>query len=120
MATRKRFLRLHSLVSFLQSEKNGDEVFLKFKGKKIAPKKEKYYEMTGDPLPINIELELTKADKWVELELWEYDPLLPNSCLGRFKLLVDQHSDTFTAELARERDSTAKYVLNWELLARLG
>ncbi len=120
MATRKRFLRLQSLVSFLQSEKNGDEVFLKFNGKKIAPKKEKYYEMTNDPLPLNIEMEVPATGKWVELELWEYDPFLPNTRLGHFKLFVDdQHSDTFTAELSREKDSTAKYVLNWELVSKL-
>lgn len=119
MAKRRRFLRLLSLVPFLQSERNGDEVFIRFKGKKVAPKKEKYYQMTGEPHTLNLEIQLGDADKWVELELWEYDPLMPNSKLGQFRLLVDQHSDTFTTDLTREDDSSARYTLNWELVSRL-
>lgn len=120
MPNKSRILRLQSLVTYLQSEKNGDEVFLKHNGRKIAPAGKKFYKMTADPLAVNVEIKLSRADKWVDLELWEYDVILPNSRLGTFKLLVDQHSDTFTAELIREKDSQARYVLNWELLTKVG
>lgn len=119
MAVKQRILRIQSLVGYLQSESDGDEVFLRYKSKKIAPLKKKFYKMTREPLEINAEIKLDGSEKWVELELWEYDLLLPNACLGRFKLLVGQQSDTFLAELSREKDSQARYVLNWELLTRM-
>lgn len=119
MAVRTRFLRLQSLIAYLQTEKNGDEIFISFKGKKIAPAKEKFYRIDDVPVEINMELKLNKEDKWIDLELWEYNALMPNVFLGNFRLLVDQHSDTFTAELIRENNTKAKYALTWELTSRL-
>jgi hypothetical protein len=119
MAVRTRFLRLQSLIAYLQSEKNGDEIFISFKGEKIAPASEKFYRITAIPVELDIELKLNKEDKWIDLELWEYNAFLPNVFLGNFKLLVDQHSDVFTAELIRENKTQAKYALTWELVSRL-
>ena len=119
MAVKTRILRIQTLVAHLQSESDGDEVFLRFRSKKIAPLKKKFYKMTREPLEINTEIKLDGSEKWVELELWEYDTILPNACLGKFKLLVGPQSDSFSAELAREKDSQARYVLNWELLTRM-
>ena len=119
MANKARFLRLGSLVSYVQAESDGDEIFIRYKKKKIAPAKSKFYKVSSEPVQINIEVPLEKSEKWVELELWEYDRLTPNDSLGHFKLLVDQASDTFTAELIRKKDSGAKYVLNWEIIERL-
>ena len=119
MAVKTRILRIQSLVAYLQSESDGDEVFLRYKNKKIAPLKKKFYKMTREPLEINAEIKLDGSEKWVELELWEYDLLLPNTCLGESKLLVGQQSDSFSAELVRETDSQARYVLNWELLIKM-
>ena len=119
MAVRTRFLRLQSLIAYLQSEKNGDEIFINFKGKKIAPASEKFYRVADVPVDLDVELKLNKEDKWIDLELWEYNAFLPNIFLGNFKLLVDQHSDTFTAELIRENNTQAKYALTWELVSKL-
>jgi hypothetical protein len=55
----------------------------------------------------------------VELELWDYDHFSPNDSLGKFKLLVDQISENFTAELVRGKDSDARYVLNWSVIERI-
>jgi hypothetical protein len=103
----------------MQTERDGDEVFIQYKKKRIAPSDSKFYKVSSAPIEINIEVPLDKSEKWVELELWEYDRLTPNDSLGHFKLLVDQVSDTFTAELIRKKDSGAKYVLNWEIIERL-
>jgi hypothetical protein len=119
MANKTRFLRLGSLVSYVQAETDGDEIFIRYKKKKIAPAKSKFYKISNEPVQLNIEVPLEKSEKWVELELWEYDRLTPNDALGHFKLLVDQASDTFTAELIRKEDSGAKYVLHWEIIERL-
>jgi hypothetical protein len=118
MAEKKRVLRLESIVAYRQTETDGDEIFIRYKDKKIAPAKAKFIKMSNDPVKLNVELEITNNEKWVELELWEYDHLTPNDSLGNFKLLVDELSENFTAELARNRDSDARYVLNWSVIER--
>lgn len=119
MVNKTKFLRLQSIIAYLQTERDGDEIFIKYKDKKVAPADTKFYKIAEAPVEINLEIELDQADKWVELELWDYDKFTPNDCLGHFKLLVDQASDNFTAELTRKEDSIARYVLNWEIIERL-
>lgn len=119
MADKKRFLRLESIASFLQTESDGDEIFIKYKKKKVAPADGKFIKISKDPVPLGIEIELDKNEKWVELELWDYDRFSLNDSLGKFKLLVDQTSDNFTAELERTKDSVARYVLNWSVIDRI-
>ena len=119
MSQKKRFLRLESIVSYLQTERDGDEIFIKYKDEKVAPADAKFIKMTKDPVALGIEIELEKNEKWVELELWEHDHFSPNDSLGSFKLLVDQASDTFTAELVRNKDSDARYALNWTVIDRI-
>lgn len=119
MSNKKRFLRLESIVSYLQTERDGDEIFIKYKDKKVVPAEGKFVKMSKDPVRLDIEIELDKNEKWVELELWDYDHFSPNDSLGTFKLLVDQTSDSFTAELVRNKDSDARYVLNWTVIDRI-
>jgi hypothetical protein len=119
MAEKKRILRLESLVAYLQTERDGDEIFIKYKKKKVVPAKEKFIKMSKEPVKLGIELEIADTEKWVELELWDYDHFTPNDSLGKFKLLVDQLSENFTAELARTKDSDARYVLNWSVIERV-
>lgn len=118
MAQKKKFLRLESLVAYLQSESDGDEIFIKYNDEKIAPPDEKFIKMSKDPVRLNIEIELSENQKWVELELWDYDRFTPNDNLGTFKLLVDEPSENFTAELKRDEESDSRYVLNWSVIER--
>jgi hypothetical protein len=119
MSKKRRFLRLESLVAYLQTETDGDEIFIKFKDEKIAPADGKFIKMTKDPVLLHTEIELDQNEKWIELELWDYDLFTPNDSLGTFKLLVDQPAENFTAELVRNKDSSARYVLNWSLIERM-
>ena len=119
MAEKKRFLRLESIVAFLQTEKDGDEIFIKYKDDKIAPTDSKFIKMSKDPVALGVEIEIDKTEKWVELELWDYDHFSPNDSLGKFRLLVDQISENFTAELVRNKDLDARYVLNWSVIERM-
>jgi hypothetical protein len=119
MTEKTRFLRLESLVAYLQTELDGDEVFIKYKDEKIAPVDSKYAKMTTTtPLALKVEIALGKTEKWVELELWDYDHFSANDSIGNFKLLVDQVADNFTAELIRNKDTDARYVLNWSVIER--
>lgn len=118
MALKNKFLRLESLVAYLQTETDGDEIFLKYNGEKIAPADAKFLKMSRDPVPLNIEIELADDQKWVELELWDYDRFTPNDNLGKFRLLVDEVAENFTAELVRDQQSEGRYVLNWSVVER--
>ena len=118
MGNKKRFLRLESLVAYLQTESDGDEIFLKYNDEKVAPADSKFIRMQAGPVALDTEIELQDGDKWVELELWDYDHFSANDCLGTFKLLVDEISETFTAELVRLNKSEARYVLNWSVIER--
>ena len=119
MSKKRRFLRLESIVAYLQTERDGDEIFIRYKEEKIAPSDAKYIKMTKDPVPLDTEIELGHSEKWIELELWDYDHFTPNDRLGTFRLLVDQPAETFTAELVRNKDSDERYVLNWSLIERM-
>jgi hypothetical protein len=118
MALKNKFLRLQSLVAYLQTESDGDEIFLKYNDEKIAPSDAKFMKMTKDPVSLDIEIQLADDQKWVELELWDYDRFTPNDNLGKFKLLVDEVAENFTAELVRDRQSEGRYVLNWSVIER--
>ena len=119
MSHKTKFLRLDSLVAYLQSESDGDEIFIEYNNKKVFPADEKFIKMTNEPVALNVEIELDPAQQWVELQLWDYDRFTPNDSLGKFRLLVDQVSENFTAELVRNNDSEGKYVLNWSVIERL-
>src|SRR5690349_15580071 len=118
MAPKSKFLRLDSLVAYLQTESDGDEIFLKYNDEKIAPSDSKFMKMSRDPVPLNVEIELADDQKWVELELWDYDRFTPNDNLGKFRLLVDEVAENFTAELVRDREAEGRYVLNWSVIER--
>ena len=120
MSKKRRFLRLESIAAYLQTERDGDEIFIRHKNEKIVPSDAKFIKMTKDPVKLDTEIELEQGEKWIELELWDYDHFTPNDSLGSFRLLVDQPAETFTAELVRNKDSDARYVLNWSLIERKG
>ena len=119
MTLKKKFLRLESLVAFIPSESDGDEIFIKYNNKKVAPKDGRYIKMSMGPVPLNVEIELDTNQDWVELELWDYDLFSANDNLGTFKLLVDEVSANFSAELLRDDPAGGKYVLNWSVVERL-
>lgn len=118
MAEKTRFLRLESIIAFMQTEMDGDEIFIKHKGEKIAPAEGKFIRMSREPASLEVEIAVDANDHWVELELWDYDNFSPNDRLGKFKLLVDEVSEGFTAELQPEKDAIARYVLNWSVVER--
>lgn len=118
MSSLKKFLQLEFLMAYLQTEEDGDEIFIKYNDQKIAPKDAKYFKTTKEPLPLNVEIELGNEQKWVVLELWDYDRFSPNDCLGKFKLLVDEVAEDFSTELHREKLSEGRYVLHWSVVQR--
>ena len=118
MSEKKRFLRLDSIVAYLQTEVDGDEIFIKYNDQVVAPVESKYIKMTKEPAPLNVEVPLDETTKWVELELWDYDHFSPNDRLGKFRLFVEDAGEGFSAELAKDKAAEARYVLNWSVIER--
>lgn len=119
MADKQRFLRLESIVAYMQTEMDGDEIFIRYNGEKVAPQHGKFVRMTREPAILDVDIPVnSEGDQWVELELWDYDHLSPNDNLGKFRLLVDEVAEGFSAELAPEKDAIARYVLNWSVVER--
>jgi hypothetical protein len=115
MVKNKLVLTLNSILIHKQSEKDGDELYLKHNGKKIAPLKDKFIHVTSPEIKLNTQIEVGSLGEWIEVELWEYDYLLPNKLLGTFKLLTDAKGGPFIADLQVDSNEKARYSVNWEL-----
>ncbi len=114
-ATRK--VRLISVNCTLPDEIDKDEMYLKYQGKKVWPKGINiYYRVdTGDIAPVDLTLEMEEG--WNEVELWDFDYLSRNDFLGIFRFNVDNAPGVYTNSMNLvEEDSTASYILNWEIL----
>jgi hypothetical protein len=105
---------IDSLVLFLTSQSDGGELFIKFGGKKLWPKDGKFKSMTSEIEKVDIEIALTPTEQaWIEIELWDYNYILPSSKLGVFKFLVDGKGGPFVTELSREVRRTCRYAISW-------
>ncbi len=116
----KRKIKLNRVHCKLPDEIDKDEMYLKYKGEKIWPKGSIYFRVdTGDVAPVNVTLELEEG--WHEIELWDFDYLSRNDFLGIFKFLVDDQAGVYSNTMALvEKNSTAAYVLDWEILDEAG
>ena len=110
-------VRINSLQCITPDEIDKDEIYLKIKNKKMWPKGGLYHKMDAGNM-VNIGLSLELNEGWNEIELWDYDFITSNDLLGVFKFKID---DTFgkysTIMKTLERDSTANYVLFWEIIS---
>lgn len=83
-------LKIVSLLSFLSSEVDGDELILKLDKKKIWPIADRYFKTKASTLiPVDTCVSVGTVG-WVEMELWEYDNWVSSSCLGKFRIYIDQ------------------------------
>lgn len=108
---------LKSITCHKPSETDKDEIFLKFQGEKLWPKKGKF-ERIDENQTIDLNLNLNAKTIWVELELWEYDYMSRNDFLGDFTFKSSNYAGEYTAELkvADEFAGKVEYSLRWELL----
>ncbi|MBV6647908.1 MAG: hypothetical protein KI790_20780 [Cyclobacteriaceae bacterium] len=109
-------IKLISVHCTLPDEIDKDEMYLKYKGKKVWPRGSIYYRVdTGDVAPVGLELEVEEG--WTEVELWDFDYLSRNDFLGTFRFKVDDQSGSYSTSMTLvEPNSTASYILKWEIL----
>ena len=113
-------IRLNLVHCTLPDEIDKDEMYLKYDGKKIWPKGSIYYRVdTGDIAPIELTMEVEEG--WTEIELWDFDYLSRNDFLGTFRFKVDDSPGAYSNSMKLvEKNSTASYILEWEILTKEG
>ena len=108
-------IRLNEIICNTPNEDNKDEVFLKYKGKKIWPTKSMFVKMgVDDAIQIGVAGKFPSG--WVEIELWDYDFARKNNHLGTFHLEVDGETGHMGTILStnQEVSEVADYTLNWQ------
>lgn len=118
MPARKVTLCLNCLHCYFVEEEKYDDVFLKYKGKKIWPVKKKQQSIMMDTsTPLGVEIKGLDVGREVEIELWDYDWLSSNDLLGVFKMVIGNAVGIFSTDMTRNIKETtkAKYTLEWEV-----
>jgi hypothetical protein len=110
----KLSFRLNRLKCLLNSEHQGDEIYVRYKGQKIWPKNKKWHRIIeGDEVILDVEEPILIPGDRIELELWECD-FLSQSKLGNFIFLTDAPGGPFTVDMLA-KNGKAKYSLVWEV-----
>ena len=114
-------IKLLNLHCTLNEEVDKDEVFLKYEGKKLWPSGPYKKIGSGDKLAVNREFD-HKTDHDMVVELWDFDFFSKNDLIGTFTVHIeedDSASTYFTTMKLAHTDSTASYMLEWEIIKRV-
>jgi hypothetical protein len=109
-------VRLSRLHCYFVEENQYDDVFLKYKGKKIWPKDKKQQPVMMDTTTdLDIEISGIARNETVKIDLWDWDLLSPNDKLGSFHLVVEGDFGSFSTDMIQNLKETkkAKYTLDW-------
>lgn len=111
--TPKFSLRLNKIHCYLQDEGDGDELFLKYEGKRIWPSDKKYTKSTPEPIEVKVKIDDLDVHCHLKIELWDYDFFTPNDKLGVFTMQLNERGGPFITDLTTK--GGAKYSLEWEV-----
>lgn len=107
--------KLRCLKCLLSSERQGDEVYIRYNGRKIWPEDKIWCRVfEGEEVVMDVTQPVANMGDKVELELWECD-LVSHSKLGNFIFSVDSSRGTYTVDLV-SKNSKAKYSLVWDAI----
>lgn len=102
------------LKCFVADEYDGDELFLKYRGKRIWPVDRKFERgSTEKPMPLNIEVGDVGKDEWVVIQLWDSD-FLSSDLLGEFVFMADQPGGPYRTDL-KNCKGRARYTLEFQI-----
>jgi len=98
----------------VNDESDGDEIYLKYHGRKIWPRGLFKAIKTGHTLAVDIDIEVP-FDEYINLELWEYDLLSKDDHLGVFTMRSNEVGGPYQTSLKlNNQEYMASYLLTWE------
>ena len=107
-------LRITHIKCLVNDEIDGDEIYFKYKEKKIWPKGLFRFIKTGQEVVVDIGMEVPE-DEFTVIELWEYDLLSKNDYMGTFEMKVNEEGGPFTTSMKpKGNEFLASYLLTWE------
>jgi len=112
-------LILKRLHCYFVEEHEYDDVYLRYKGKKIWPKDKKQQPIMMDTTTeLDVEIKDLGRNQEVVIELWDWDFLSPNDKLGTFSLIIEGDSGPFSTDMIQNLKETkkAKYTIDWEVI----
>lgn len=114
----KLTVRLKTLHCFQNDEEKFDDIFLKFKGKRIWPTDKKHEDVrVNTKHDLNVELADLTPNERVGIEVWDHDVFSPNDLLGTAHIVPDQPGGPYTVDMQPIDDQeTARYSIDWEIL----
>lgn len=113
-------IKLLKLDCIVNDEIDEDEVYLKHNGKKIWPESGIYKGIdTSESFDINVEVSSENPMEPIVIELWDFDFVSANDHLGNFQMTLgnDTHGKFSTSMTIIEKNSSASYILHWEIIS---
>jgi hypothetical protein len=111
-------VRLKTLMCYQIDEQKFDDIFIKYKGKKIWPVDKKHEDVAIGKYELGVDIAGLTSNEQIVLEIWDHDTLSPNDLLGTMALVPDKRgAGPYTVDMQRPRESDmARYSIAWEVL----
>jgi hypothetical protein len=112
------YCRLLALHAYHNTEKDGDEIFLKIGKEKVWPEGDKYRSVETQTERMNVVVKLVYPSTPIKIDLFEYDSILSSKKIGEFQLTPERTGGPFKTDLSLKSDEYARYTLEWEVVRK--
>ncbi|MEP2023550.1 MAG: hypothetical protein ABJH98_18955 [Reichenbachiella sp.] len=114
----KLTIRLKTLHCFQNDEEKFDDIFLKFRGKKVWPIDKKHEDVRiNTKHALEVELTGLIPNEEAAIEVWDHDVISPNDLLGTAYIVPDKPGGPYTVDMRPINDKEiARYSIDWEIL----
>ena len=105
--------KLLNIECYVAEEKDGDEISIQYRGKKLWPQTGRYQKILNEVVPVNSTIKINQGD-WVELELFEHDWLFKKQ-IGSFKFLADSKGGPYHTNIKAAENTMVRYSISWSI-----
>ncbi|MEQ9297654.1 MAG: hypothetical protein RIF33_03780 [Cyclobacteriaceae bacterium] len=117
MADKKHTVKLIHLYCYANEELKEDEVFIKYKGRRIWPVNKKYARLKpGEKKEIGVDIPDVTEGEMLTLEVWDWDLFSANDLLGSATMKVDGPGGPYLVDMRpSSAEETARYSIQWQV-----